>query len=127
MRIFTEVHIVLAGWENRSRPAAFRVINNFNAHQRVRAPLVYPELRRRARQQEETLSFLVSAHKKNQASFRDRVQALIVGASQHGIDLLAELLGVGGGLMCFERLAVLPDLDQSEVVYPRNLNIDFHA
>ena len=115
MGIFAEVHIILAGWENRSRATDFRVINNFNAHQlvinRCEGPLG-------AREQKEALSFLVAANKENQCSFRDRVQALVVGTSQQRIDLFAELLGVGGGFVCFERLAVLPDLDQSEVVYP---------
>jgi len=52
--------------------------------------------------------FLASAYKENQVSFPDRVQALIVRATQQGINLLAELLGVGGGFVCFKRLAVLP-------------------
>jgi len=59
--------------------------------------------------------------------FEVRVKTLVVWASQHGIDLLAELLCVPGGDVLVEGFLVLPDLHDGDVIGPGDLRAGFYA
>ena len=55
------------------------------------------------------------------------MQALVVRATEHGIDLLAELACVCGGYVLVEGLLVLPDFDDGDVIAARDFRARFHS
>ena len=55
------------------------------------------------------------------------MQALVVRASEHGIDLLAELPRVRGGYVLVESFLVLPDFDDGDVIAARDFRARFHS
>jgi hypothetical protein len=63
----------------------------------------------------------------NSARFEVQVQPFVIGAAEHGIELLAELACVRGGYVRIERLLVLPDFDNRDVIHARNLRAGFDA
>ena len=63
----------------------------------------------------------------NRALFHDVMKALVIRASEHGIDLLAELNGVRGGDVRIERLLGFPDFHDHMMIEARDLLVDLDA
>jgi hypothetical protein len=67
------------------------------------------------------------AHQQNRALFEDVMKALVIGASEHGIELVAELNGVRGGDVRIVCLLGFLDFHDHMMIEARDLLVDLDA